>query len=81
MYIVPSEYCCISLMDLNILQKFTHYGTISVDGDDGSSGNSVSGGGSGGTITVTAEDLVGRGSFTSHGGSGSAGTYSTTYIG
>ena len=63
------------------LQRLTLYGTISVNGEPGKHGNYRAGGGSGGTIKVNASTLVGRGSFTSNGGSASTGTYNGVVIG
>ena len=55
------------------LQKFTLEGTVSVDGESGTSVHN-SGGGSGGLLYVNASSLFGRGSLTSHGGNGLSGS-------
>jgi len=50
-----------------LFQKLTNYGTISVDGEAGTV-NYRSGGGSGGTLKITAASFVGRGTVSSYGG-------------
>ena len=56
-----------------VLQLFTLEGTVSVDGESGSS-TVNSGGGSGGLLLVNTSSLFGRGSLTSHGGNGMSGS-------